>query len=53
MTKTKTRKIEVCQNPWKPECKNTDITVTIIYKGEPKPICRTCWEEIADSDKEW
>lgn len=44
---------EVCQNPWKPDCKNSDIIVEIMYKGEPHPICRECWKEINDLDKQW
>ncbi|RJS85648.1 hypothetical protein CW706_00780 [Candidatus Bathyarchaeota archaeon] len=42
-----------CMNPWKPECRNTDIEVSIYYKGKMIPICRECWKEIANRDVEW
>jgi len=42
-----------CMNPWNPECKNTDIEVSIYYDGRMVPICRQCWEEIANKDVEW
>ncbi|RJS93893.1 hypothetical protein CW705_01020 [Candidatus Bathyarchaeota archaeon] len=42
-----------CMNPWKPDCKNTDIEVSIYYNGRMVPICRECWEEIANKDVEW
>jgi len=41
-----------CRNPWK-KCGNTDIVVFIRVNDENLPICRECWNEIADSDKEW
>lgn len=45
---------EVCQNPWlKHPCKNTDIVVYIVYENQRLPICRKCWEKIAESDLEW
>ena len=45
---------EECKNPWKTECKNTDIEVYIIGKDEKRlPICKECWTEIAKSDHEW
>ena len=45
---------ERCKNPWKTECKNTDIEVYIIGKDEKRlPICKECWTEIAKSDHEW
>jgi len=40
-------------NPWNGVCENTDIIVYILYKGRPRPICRRCWEEIAEKDFEW
>lgn len=46
------KKRTTCQNPFK-KCTNTDIAVTIMYKGEMLPICSVCWKEIAESDKEW
>jgi hypothetical protein len=42
-----------CMNPWKPECKSTDIELSIYYKGRTTPICRKCWEEIANKNVEW
>ena len=42
-----------CMNPWKPECRNTDIEVSIYYNGRMIPICRKCWSEIANKDIEW
>jgi len=42
-----------CMNPWKPECRNTNIEVSIYYKGKMIPICRDCWREIANRDIEW
>jgi len=42
-----------CMNPWNSECRNTDIEVSIYYDGRMVPICRKCWEEIANKDVEW
>jgi len=42
-----------CKNPWNGECKNTDIELSIYYKGEFLPICHQCWKEIADKDLTW
>jgi len=42
-----------CMNPWKPDCTSTDIKLSIYYKGHMIPICRRCWEEIADKNIEW
>jgi len=42
-----------CMNPWNPECRNTDIEVSIYYDGRMVPICHRCWEEIANKDVEW
>jgi len=42
-----------CMNPWNPECRNTDIEVSIYYDGRMVPICHRCWEEIANRDVEW
>jgi len=47
------RSRETCLNPWNHGCKNTDIAVAIRVNGEVLPICFKCWNEIADSDKEW
>ncbi|MCK4424212.1 hypothetical protein KAU93_00895 [Candidatus Bathyarchaeota archaeon] len=42
-----------CRNPWNGRCKNTDITVYILFRGEKLPICRRCWRKIAEKDLEW
>ncbi|HIE18318.1 TPA: hypothetical protein EYP75_01185 [Candidatus Bathyarchaeota archaeon] len=42
-----------CMNPWNPKCRNTNIEVSIYYDGRMVPICRRCWEEIANRDVEW
>ena len=44
---------EKCENPWKKECNNIDIEVYIYYKNNKVPICRKCWAEIGESDREW
>jgi len=44
---------EHCKNPWNGKCKNTDIEVLILYKGDRLPICRRCWNKIANSNIEW
>lgn len=45
--------MERCRNPWRKDCKENDIEVYIHIKGEKLPICRTCWDKIADKDLEW
>jgi len=42
-----------CRNPWKSECKNTDIELSIYYNGEFLPICHRCWQEISEKNLEW
>ncbi len=42
-----------CMNPWKPECRNTDIELSIYYKGRQIPICHKCWEDISNKNVEW
>jgi len=42
-----------CMNPWKPECRSTDIELSIYYKGRPTPICHKCWEDISSKNIEW
>jgi aminopeptidase N len=42
-----------CRNPWNGECRNTDIEVTIYYKNRLLPICRECWNDIAEKDLTW
>jgi hypothetical protein len=45
--------LEHCKNPWDNKCKNDDIGVYILYRGEKLPICRRCWSKIAVKDIEW
>ncbi len=47
------RMTETCANPWNHKCKNTDIVLSIVVKGQTLPICSRCWSEIADSNREW
>ncbi len=47
------RPVEKCQNPWKRECRNTNIEVYIIHEEQQLPICIGCWHRIADEDYEW
>ena len=51
--KVKTNNHEVCRNPWKRGCQNTDIVLSVRYKNELLPICRSCWFRIAKSKREW
>jgi len=44
---------ERCGNPWNPECTNEDIELYILIRGRKLPICRSCWNEIADKNLEW
>lgn len=44
---------ERCHNPWNGRCENTDIALYIFYKERELPICRLCWNEIAERDLEW
>jgi hypothetical protein len=45
--------LEHCKNPWKNKCKNENIKLYIIVKGEKLPICRQCWNRIADKELNW
>jgi len=45
--------MEHCRNPWEKECKDEDIELYILFKGERLPICRQCWSKLADKDVEW
>lgn len=45
--------MEKCSNPLNPSCKSSDIILYIIYDGRRLPICRRCWEQIAETDLEW
>ncbi|MCW3985476.1 MAG: hypothetical protein NWE91_03575 [Candidatus Bathyarchaeota archaeon] len=47
------RPVEKCQNPWKNECRNTDIEVYILHEDQQLPICTHCWRRIADESNEW
>jgi hypothetical protein len=42
-----------CMNPWKPECKDTDIELSIYYHGQMTPICHGCWEDLSKKNFEW
>jgi len=44
-----------CHNPWKEECISENIKLYIQLKKEdqPLPICHSCWNQIADSNREW
>ncbi len=42
-----------CMNPWKPECRRTNIKLSIYYKGRFLPICEECWKEISKKNIEW
>jgi len=42
-----------CKNPWNGQCRNTDIELSIYYRGEFLPICHQCWREIANKDLTW
>ena len=46
---------ERCRNPFKrkKKCTNTNIVVSIKYKGEILAVCEKCWIKIAKSDREW
>ena len=44
---------ETCRNPWNEACRNTDILLYIKKGKTLYPICRACWNKIADSDVEW
>lgn len=42
-----------CMNPWKPECRRTNIKLSIYYNGQFLPICEECWKEISKKNIEW
>ncbi|MEM3478736.1 MAG: hypothetical protein QW702_03100 [Candidatus Bathyarchaeia archaeon] len=42
-----------CMNPWKPNCRRTDIKLSIYYNGRFLPICNECWKEISEKNIEW
>ena len=46
-------KLEYCQNPWNPRCESPDIELYIVYEGKTIPICKSCWQKIAETDLEW
>jgi len=46
-------KAEFCGNPWNPNCESSEIELYIMYKGAKVPICRSCWQELAETDLEW
>lgn len=41
-----------CMNPWKPNCRRTDIKLSIYYNGQFLPICHKCWKEISEKNVE-
>jgi len=45
--------MEHCKNPWKNDCKNGNIKLYIQFKGEKLPICKRCWNHLADSELNW
>lgn len=45
--------MEQCKNPWEKECRDEDIELYILFKGERLPICRQCWSKLAEKDVEW
>jgi len=36
--------VEYCINPWNGGCKNADISLYIMYRGEKAPVC---WRKIS------
>jgi len=44
---------EQCCNPIKPDCNNRDIVVYIQIASERLPVCRQCWENLAETNIEW
>ncbi|MCW4037312.1 MAG: hypothetical protein NWF13_01100 [Candidatus Bathyarchaeota archaeon] len=42
-----------CRNPWRKKCENRNITVYIRYRGEQRPICKTCWKRIVTQGHQW
>ncbi|MEM2341708.1 MAG: hypothetical protein QXX94_03565 [Candidatus Bathyarchaeia archaeon] len=42
-----------CMNPWKPNCRRTDIKLSIYYNGQFLPICYECWKEISEKNIEF
>ena len=46
-------KLEYCQNPWNPSCVSLDIKLYIVYEGRTVPLCKSCWQKIAETDLEW
>ena len=42
-----------CMNPWTPECRGTNIKLSIYYNGQFLPICEECWKEISKKNIEW
>jgi hypothetical protein len=45
--------MEHCKNPWKNNCKSENIKLYIQFKGEKLPICKQCWNRIADDEVNW
>lgn len=49
----KESEVEHCRNPWNSDCRNTEIALYIVYKGERIPLCWKCWKMIANKNIEW
>lgn len=45
--------MEECRSPLNPHCRSRDIALYIVYEGKRLPICRRCWEQIAETNLEW
>lgn len=46
---------ESCQNPFF-SCTSsepTKIALDILYKGQRLPLCKDCWQKLADTDAQW
>jgi hypothetical protein len=44
---------EHCCNPLKLKCENKDILLYIQIGSKKTPICKQCWNTLADSRMEW
>jgi len=42
----------MCNNPWK-KCQNDDVAVVIKIGSNELNICRKCWDEIGNSNRQW
>jgi hypothetical protein len=46
-------RMEHCKNPWKNNCKSGNIKLYIQFKGEKLPICKQCWNHLAEKELNW